>query len=146
MSLFDYPSGSDSRDASPVIFENLTEEDWNRLVEVSSLLEFREGQALVEDGESDDSVYIVIDGEVEVLGRQGVIAKIGEGSAFGEIAFFDRAPRTAAVRATSDGRALAFGRAALDKLERSEPRLACRVILELGRLLAIRNRKLIRLV
>lgn len=146
MSLFDYPSGTSAADASPVIFDNLTEDDWNRLVDVSKLLEFREGQTLLEDGDSDDSVYIIIDGEVEVLAKKGVIAKIGEGSAFGEIAFFDRQPRTAAVRAVSDGRALAFGRVSLDKLERLDPRLACRVCLELGRLLAIRNRKLIRLV
>lgn len=146
MSLFDYPSNSSVDAASPVIFDNLTEDDWNRLVEVSKLLEFNQGDTLLEQGETDDAVYIVIDGEVEVLSRQGVIAKIREGSAFGEIAFFDREPRTAAVRASSKGRALAFDRNALDKLTRQESALACRIILELGRLLAIRNRKLIRLV
>lgn len=146
MSLFDYPSGTSPRDVSPVIFENLTEEDWNDLVEASQLLEFRSGDTLLDEGDNDDAVYIVIDGEVEVLGRKGVVATISEGSAFGEIAFFDRAPRTAAVRASRDGRALAFGRASLERLNRSRPELAHRVVLELGRLLAIRNRKLIRLV
>lgn len=146
MSLFDYPSGTGADAASPVIFENLSEDDWSRLVEASKLREFSEGDILIEQAETDDAVYLVIDGEVEVLSRQGVIAKISEGSAFGEIAFFDQEPRTAAVRATRTGRALVFDRTALDKLMRQNPSLASRIILELGRLLAIRNRKLIRLV
>jgi CRP-like cAMP-binding protein len=146
MSLFDYPTGASAQDVSPVIFENLTEDDWNALVEASQLLGFRRGETLIDEGDTDDAVYIIIDGEVEVLSRKGVVATISEGSAFGEIAFFDREPRTAAVRASREGRALTFGRAALEKLTRTRPDLAHRVVLELGRLLAIRNRKLIRLV
>jgi CRP-like cAMP-binding protein len=45
---------------------------------------------------------VVIDGTAEVLGKDRLVATVGPGGAFGEIAVLRDVPRTATVRAATD--------------------------------------------
>ena len=60
------------------------------------------GSAVVEQGDSGSSVYVVVDGRADVVGDGTVIARLGPGDAFGEIAVLQDVPRTASVVAATD--------------------------------------------
>jgi len=60
---------------------------------------------------------------------------------FGEQAFFDGLPRSASVRALSDGEVRSLTREAFAVLAAREPELARALLLDLGRILSLRLRQ-----
>lgn len=64
--------------------------------------ELSKGQQFIEMGEFDESIFFVESGQVEVERNGEVIGSIEAGDVVGEVAFIDRRPRTASVRATTD--------------------------------------------
>jgi NADH dehydrogenase len=64
---------------------------------------FDRGEVIFREGERGDRLYIVLDGEVEVVRRapglgEAQLARLGVGECFGEIALVSDRPRTATVR------------------------------------------------
>lgn len=63
---------------------------------------FEPGQAIFRQGDLGDRVYIILSGEAEVVktvdGRESVIARLGAGEYFGEMALLNNATRNATVR------------------------------------------------
>lgn len=59
------------------------------------------GQAVVTQGEIGDRYYVIESGEADVVGDGRVVATLGPGEGFGEIALLRRTRRTATVRARS---------------------------------------------
>ncbi|MEZ4862409.1 MAG: Npt1/Npt2 family nucleotide transporter [Caldilineaceae bacterium] len=79
------------------------------LGEVASLLKEIEapaGATIITQGEQGDSMYIIVEGEVEVLDGDQVFTKLGERQVFGEMALLDGEPRTATIRTTQATRLL----------------------------------------
>ncbi|MFH1351265.1 MAG: cyclic nucleotide-binding domain-containing protein [Pseudomonadota bacterium] len=72
---------------------------------------FKEGDALVEQGDSGRGLYIIVSGKVKIVketvsGDQLEIAILGPGEFFGEMAVLDDAPRSASVYALEETRCL----------------------------------------
>jgi hypothetical protein len=67
------------------------------------------GGTVFEQGAVGDRYFVIESGEVEVVGDGRVVARLGPGEGFGEIALLRRIRRTAAVRAASDVRLQALG-------------------------------------
>ncbi|RYC14157.1 MFS transporter [Nocardioides zhouii] len=62
------------------------------------------GTVVFQRGDVGDRYYVVESGSVDVLGEGRVIASLGPGEGFGEIALLRRSTRTATVVATADSR------------------------------------------
>ena len=62
------------------------------------------GGVVIRQGDVGDRYYVVESGDVEVVGNGRVVATLGPGEGFGEIALLRRTPRTATVVARSDVR------------------------------------------
>ncbi|MFM9014408.1 MAG: cyclic nucleotide-binding domain-containing protein, partial [Gemmatimonadota bacterium] len=67
---------------------------------------FDAGQDIVREGDVGTSLFLIQEGEVEVVkrgedGTETLVATLGPGQQFGEVAVFQRVRRTATVRATS---------------------------------------------
>lgn len=60
------------------------------------------GQVVFRQGDVGDHYYVVESGEAEVIGDGYVVATLGPGAGFGEIALLRRSRRTATVRAISE--------------------------------------------
>jgi len=73
-----------------------------RLARGLELVEVPAGQVVFEQGNVGDRYYVIESGEAEVVGDGRVVAALGPGVGFGEIALLRRIRRTATVRATSD--------------------------------------------
>lgn len=63
---------------------------------------FTAGSDIFKEGEQGNKMYIVKEGEVELLVRGKVIANVGKGGIIGEMALIDNKPRSATARAKTD--------------------------------------------
>ena len=89
---------------------------------------FEPGQVVFREGDRGDWLYVVTDGEVEVLkgdgaGRATALRRLGPGECFGEIALVSNQPRSATVRAVCATNVLAVDREAFQALFATLPPL-----------------------
>jgi CRP-like cAMP-binding protein len=104
------------------------------------------GQVLFRAGDPADALYIVARGSVEVVaaspgdtrGVGAVIAELGPGTAFGEMALISGGARTATIRSATGAELLAIGREDFDALIAADPVMA-RAVQHLSHERAIRN-------
>lgn len=144
--LFEYPNTIVNQDDD--FFADFTEEDWNKLISYSSIERCSNGVEIISHMERDNSLYIILKGEFEVLipmqnsQKRKKVATITAGSVFGELSFFDNKPRFASVVASEDSELLKLSQVEFEKMCTREPVLSIMFLLELGRLLATRFRAL----
>ncbi len=96
------------------------------LVEVS----FPVGGVLMASGAVEDWLYVVADGEVEVV-REDRRVRMGPGSVVGEMEVLDSQPRSATVTALTPVLAFRLHKDAFDEAIRLRPEIAAGVIAEL---------------
>lgn len=144
MDAFDYTANPVTPNGeSQSLLGQLSDEDWITFVEHLEDVRFSSGNHLVRKGETDSSVYILVEGQVSIdADEAGAIqlAVFNPGDVFGEIAFFDQAPRSAFVRALSQGRALRLTKERFDYLSVWEPVIARQFLFDLATSLASRLR------
>lgn len=82
-----------------------------------SLMErtFQAGEYVFHQGDVGDRIYIVKSGEVEVVREdpekgEAIVARLGEGEFFGEMALLSDAPRNASIRAAKNVTTLSIAR------------------------------------
>ena len=89
---------------------------------------------VIEEGEEGDRMFVVVRGEVEVHRRGALLARLGLGEAFGELALVDGDRRSASVRAgEASAGLLSVERDTFLALIETEPELALRVMRVLSR-------------
>lgn len=146
MSFFDYPNEPPASPArADQLLADASEEEWATLLEHTLHRRFGPGDAVVTAGALDQSLYLILEGQLEVLvdrGRRGHrrIASIGAGSVIGELAFFDGGARSALVRAVTPAVLAELSPTEFDALAMASPELARRLLFDLGRILAQRLR------
>ena len=59
---------------------------------------FEPGQEVFRQGDLGDRIYAILDGEAEVVIRDQVVARLGPGELFGEMALLDHTTRNATIR------------------------------------------------
>ena len=86
----------------------------------------KEGTVLFKEGDEANGMFLVRKGELEVfLERDGNIvslAKVGPGGMIGEMAFFDKQPRSASVRTATDCEITVISNADFTKLMKQIPK------------------------
>jgi len=79
------------------------------LVDIAALLKeltVPAGTTIFEKGDLGESMYIIVEGEVEARDGEHVFTRMGERQLFGEMALLDGEPRTATIRTTQATRLL----------------------------------------
>jgi CRP-like cAMP-binding protein len=93
---------------------------------------FRDGEVIVQQGDTGDCMYVVQKGKVEVLTAKGGadlrLAVLGEGDFFGEMALFEREVRSATVRALGDVWVLTLEKKSFLRKVQEDPSLAFRIL------------------
>ena len=94
--------------------------------------QYSKGETIVREGDSGDCLYVIQEGEVEVVqehdGAEVRLAVLKESDFFGEGSVFDKEKRSATVRALSNVRALTVDRKTLLRRIQEDPTLAYRII------------------
>lgn len=88
------------------LFSQIPGEDLARVAMIASEVEYEPGDLLMTEGEIGDSMYLVLEGEVEVLKGEAPVTVLGPRECVGEMAILDSEPRSATVRARTATRAL----------------------------------------
>lgn len=98
---------------------------------------YGDGEVIVHQGEVGDCLYVVQDGEVEVLreqdGYEVLLRSAGRNEVLGEMAIFERQPRSATLRAKGEARVLTLDKRNFLRRINEDPSLAFRMIETMSR-------------
>jgi len=120
------------------IFHGMEPEEVARLIEMSPVITCSSGDRIVGQDLAERSVFVVLDGAVEVMRDGRSVALMTRGAVFGEIAFLLGIDRTADVIAVGDTKVIALRERALNELIASESKLAARFLLNLARIACLK--------
>ncbi len=96
------------------LFEMLSEAELKVLAELSRARRFAASDVVFREGDAGDALFVLAQGEVDVLartpsGEERTLATLGAPHAFGEMSLVDREVRSATVRARTACVALQLG-------------------------------------
>jgi serine/threonine-protein kinase len=100
-------------------FYNFTESQVNEILSASNLIKAERDKTIIEEGEIDDSFYILISGEVIVRKGGKDVAVIEKGQCFGEMAYLTGEARSAAIITNDECILLKFSSTLLNRLSES---------------------------
>jgi CRP/FNR family cyclic AMP-dependent transcriptional regulator len=98
------------------------------------------GDVVFHEGDPGRALFVVVEGTVEITrstpGGDQVVATLGAGDAFGEMALIDESPRSGSARIAAPARLLILYKTDFDALMTVEARIAVIVLRNLSRVLA----------
>ena len=143
---FSFPPSDSSGGREPTLLAELLATRFKGLAEEGQTRNLEPGTPLVTEGQQATDLYILLEGEVEVMAPMNQdwvrVAVLGPGSAIGEMAFVDGLPRSARVIATTACSVLQITRDSFQTFAQREPNLAISFVLELSKTVAFRLRRL----
>lgn len=94
---------------------------------------YKDGEVIIRQGSTGDSMYVIQGGRVEVLqhadsGEEQHLAYLVRGDFFGEMAVFEKETRSATVRAAGEARVLRIDKKTLLTRIRDDPLLAINLL------------------
>lgn len=92
------------------LFKYLSYRELVNLMNLTWVRSVSDGDTIIEEGVPGDELYLLVSGESRVLKGDQEIARLPQGSHFGEMALFDNAPRSATITAVGTTRLLVIGR------------------------------------
>lgn len=105
----------------------LTRDDLSEVMETYETVRFHRGDALMEEGDEADAVYIIQSGSCAILrdvaGKEVVINYLPAGNMVGETALLNDAPRNATVRAAIGVEAIKISKAVFNQLLEKKPKV-----------------------
>lgn len=97
---------------------------------------YGDGEEIVRQGETGDCMYVIQTGQAEAIqgkeGKEVRLAVLREGDVFGEMALFERMPRSATVRALGEVRVLTIDKKTFLRQVHEDPSLAFRILQKLS--------------
>jgi len=78
-------------------FGALDQAELTRIAETAILRHFERGEVIIREGEAGDKLFLISEGEVEVMRRDHEVARLGPAEFFGEAALLSGEPRNATV-------------------------------------------------
>ncbi len=92
------------------LFREIPGEDLARVAQIAEEIAFEPRETVITEGEIGDSMYLIIEGRVQIIRDNRLVAELGERESVGEMAILDSEPRSATVRSIGRVRALKLER------------------------------------
>jgi CRP-like cAMP-binding protein len=128
-----------------VLFKEFTPEELSEFVELCDVTTAKEGETIVKQDDSGDSMYVLVSGKAKVVhhrgGREIELANLHEGDFFGELSLVDDGPRSADVSALTECVLLRVTHAVIFAVAGVYPSAAFKFLIAIGRILVGRLRK-----
>jgi len=123
-SLKDTPKESHDRELLNYIqdlpfFSNFTGGQINKILSASNVIKVEKGETIIEEGEIDDTFYILISGQVIVRKGSEEVTVLVNGECFGEMAYLTGEARTATIVSEDECILLKFSSTLLNRLPES---------------------------
>ena len=100
-------------------FTNFSESQIDQIFSACNIIKAEKGKTIIEEGEIDDSFYILISGQVIVRKGDKDLTTLEKGVVFGEMAYLTGEARTATIISKNDCILLKFSSTLLNKLSES---------------------------
>ena len=114
------------------LFAALADDDLEWIARACQTLDLSPGDVLAAEGDEGESLFVITDGELEVVKRSRKadvpLARLGPGEIVGEMAVLEGSPRNATIRAVAATRVIAIGREVVLELVRTRPSAAMSII------------------
>lgn len=108
--------------------------------------QFKDMQILIREGEIQQKIFWVLEGEVYITRKMGekykVLATLGKGELIGEMSFFDKSVRSATVIAKGNVRALEFSKENFADIYAASPMWTKRLLVSLSKRIRLMVEKL----
>jgi CRP/FNR family transcriptional regulator, cyclic AMP receptor protein len=133
------------------LFTNLDDEVFSALTSELTEVELSRGASAFHEGDQGDQLYVIMSGKIKLGrtapdGRENLLAILGPGEVFGEMALFNPAPRTASATAVSATRLAGLRHDNLRKVIQSTPEVSMQLLRALAQRLSKTNESLADLV
>jgi len=120
------------------IFSGLSPAELAAIATVTKELNYPENSTVIKQNDVGETVFLVIEGKVEVIKELAdknkmVIANIGEGDSFGEMALLENEPRSASIRTTEQSRFLIIHQQEFKETAMEFPGIALKICKVLSR-------------
>lgn len=127
------------------IFQDLEEDELQKIAEISQEQKFKFGQTIFKEGEPGNRLFIISEGDVRISrdvpgSGEEALTVLKKGACFGEMAVFDRSERSTDAIANTDCTLLTITRSDFEMLLDFERDLAYKVLWRVVRLLSERLR------
>jgi len=127
------------------IFRDFSDKDFSEVEKLIHHRNYSTGDFIFKNRAPGEGMYIIMHGAVKItIGTrakdENILAELGEGDFFGELALFDDEPRSANAIATKDSELLGLFQQDLFTLQERNPVLGLKILLNLGRVLGDRLR------
>lgn len=128
------------------LFEGLVDKEVRQMVRACDLVAFEPGEKLFEQGDDADALFIVGQGELEVVaqsltGEKVVLAVLGPGTVVGEMSLIQGGPRSATVESVSESEVFRLEHETFDEMRRQRAPAAYKIILGLAATVGERRRE-----
>ncbi|MGO1181688.1 MAG: Crp/Fnr family transcriptional regulator [Micrococcaceae bacterium] len=133
------------------LFTHLDDDVFAALTAELTEVELSRGASAFHEGDAGDQLYVILSGKIKLGrtasdGRENLLAILGPGEVFGEMALFNPAPRTATATAVSATRLAGLRHENLRKVIQSTPEVSMQLLGALARRLSKTNESLADLV
>lgn len=111
----------------------LSEQEATTLAGLMSARTLEDGEFLIKEGTSDDSLHVLLEGRLEVIKLVGgdeemSLAILKAGDLAGELSFIDGEAHTVGLRALSKARVVSLDRSDFEKILGDQPKLVYKVM------------------
>lgn len=110
------------------LFAHCTERELRSVAAATRPTRLEAGRVLFSEGDAGEELYLVISGRVRIERRGQVLATLGPGSNFGEMAMLDERTRSATAITLDDCELMVIHRDAFFALLRTNPMLAMKIL------------------
>lgn len=128
------------------LFDDLTEIQLKRIIQIAQRKEYKAGEILFTEGTSSDAMYIIEQGQVKVTkslspDKEKTLNVLSDGDFFGEMAFLDRAPRSATAKTITPAVIWDISSERFNKtVMATEPQIAVKILCKIIKILSKRLR------
>src|SRR5690606_28520730 len=110
------------------LFRPLNDREILRVLQVTDVVNYDDGQDVMTQGETGEDLFIVLNGKVDVIRGEAVIATLEQGAHVGEMALVRNQPRSATVRSRGTSELMVIRRRDFFELLRNEHALAVKLL------------------
>ena len=128
------------------LFHDLAAPELSKLAAICQKVHARAGDEVFEAGSPGEALYVIREGRVAVVKAEGdepeeVVAELGSGDIFGEMALFGKESRSATIRAMQETRLFRIRRDYFEKLMDEDHELALKIYRRINLILTDRLRE-----
>jgi CRP/FNR family cyclic AMP-dependent transcriptional regulator len=124
------------------LFAGLAKRQMRAMARACSSYRWPADSVIVIEGSTDHSCFIIVEGTAEVRKGGHLIAQVGPGEIFGEIALLDPGPRSATVTTATEVLAVELSRTEFLDVAAGDPQILLRMLESLARRLRETTEKL----